>query len=163
MHGAWNGHHEHMDDTTASGQLTAGDLAELRAYLHRLLELVPRLRLGERVGGGATAGQLAFHAAESSDFWLRRVILGDERPRDREAEFTTTRAREEIERAVSRAIAACEEAARRAPRLDRRVEPPPLPDGQPRGHLPWTVVMALVHVTAHAAEHVGQLDVAAAR
>jgi uncharacterized damage-inducible protein DinB len=158
-----NRHHERMDDTTWSGRVTAGDLAELRAYLDRLLELVPRLQLDRPVGGGATAGQLAFHAAESSDFWLRRVMLGDERPRNREAEFTGTRSREEIERALGRAIAACEETAHRAPRLHDRVEPPPLPDGRPRTDRPWTVLTALLHVTAHAAEHVGQLDVAAAR
>ncbi|HLH70824.1 MAG TPA: DinB family protein [Candidatus Dormibacteraeota bacterium] len=151
-----------MDDTTASGRITAGDLAELRTYLDRLLALLPRLRLSERVGGGATAGQLAFHAAESSDFWLRHVILGDERPRDREAEFTTTRSREEVEQAVHRAIAACEETARRAPRLDRPVTPPRLAGGRSHGDLSWTALMALLHATAHAAEHVGQLDVATA-
>jgi uncharacterized damage-inducible protein DinB len=152
-----------MDETTASGRITAGDLAELRTYLDRLLELVPRLHLSERVGGGATAGQLAFHAAESSDFWLRHVILGDERPRDREAEFVTTRPREEIERAVRQAIAACEETVRRAPRLDRQVTPPRLVGSRFHAGLPWTVLTALLHATAHAAEHVGQLDVAAAR
>ena len=126
------------------------DVVELRGYLAKIVDLLPRLPLEARVGGGATVGQLAFHAAESADHWIRLRILGGERPRDRDAEFICARTPAEVEAALRRALEACDELVRRAPELDAL---------SPTAQDPaWTVLNCLVHVTAHTAEHVGHLE-----
>jgi len=128
------------------------DVAELRDYVARIVELLPRLDLDARVGGGAGAGQLAFHAAESVDHWIRFRMLGDARPRDRDAEFAGRFTREDIAASLDRALDACAELVRRAPELGATCpNPPPYQPG-------LTALHCLVHVTAHTAEHVGHLE-----
>ncbi|MBO0702062.1 MAG: DinB family protein [Candidatus Dormibacteraeota bacterium] len=133
-------------------RVAEADVAELRDYVARIVALLPRLDLGARVGGGAGVGQLAFHAAESADHWIRLRMLGDERPRDRDAEFAGRFTREEIADALGRALDACDELVRRAPELGERCPNPPA--GSPE----WTVLNCLVHASAHTAEHVGHLE-----
>jgi hypothetical protein len=128
------------------------DVAELRGYVARIVQLLPRLDLDARVGGGAGVGQLAFHAAESADQWIRFRILGDARPRDRDAEFAGRFTREDIAASLARALDACEELVGRAPELGA---PSPNP---PQDSPEWTVLNCLVHATAHTAEHVGHLE-----
>jgi uncharacterized damage-inducible protein DinB len=129
--------------------MSPDDPTELREYLTRIRDLLPALPLDARIGGGATAGQLAFHAAESADWWTRQVMLGDARPRDRESEFAGERSLEDLRAALDRALAACDELARRRPDLAEFT-------GARGGSL--TVLRALVHATAHTAEHVGHLE-----
>jgi hypothetical protein len=133
-------------------RVAEADVAELRDYVARMMELLPRLDLDARVGGGAGVGQLAFHAGESADHWIRFRMLGDARPRDRDAEFAGRFAREDIAAALGRALEACGELANRAPELGARSPNPPS-DGPE-----WTVLNCLVHATAHTAEHVGHLE-----
>jgi len=128
------------------------DVEEVRNYLARIVELLPRLPLDARVGGGASVGQLAFHAAESADQWIRFRMLGDARPRDREAEFTGTPAREDVAAALSRALDACRELVNRAPELGVPCPQPPADQSE------YSVLHCLVHITAHTAEHVGHLE-----
>jgi DinB superfamily len=132
-------------------RLTTTDVDALREYLGEIRDLLPRLTMDTQVGGGATAGQLAFHSAESADHWVRYRILGDERPRDREAEFAGSRTRDEVAAALERAFAACDELVRREPELGQ-VAPKVPPDQQ------WTVLRCLLHVTAHTAVHAGHLQ-----
>jgi uncharacterized damage-inducible protein DinB len=132
-------------------RVTPDDVEELRDYLARIRGLLPGLALEARVGGGASAGQLAFHAAESADHWVRRMILGDERPRDRDSEFSARPTRDEVDAALGRALDACDELVRRGPELEA-------PSLATRHGRPWTVLNCLVHATAHTAEHVGHLE-----
>jgi len=129
-----------------------GDVAELRDYLAKIVELLPRLDLDARVGGGAGVGQLAFHAGESADHWIRLRMLGDDRPRDRNTEFAGRFTREDVAASLRRALEACEELVARAPELGDRCPNPP---GDEPG---YTVLNCLVHATAHTAEHVGHLE-----
>lgn len=133
-------------------QVADRDVQELRDYLARIVELLPRLPLDARVGGGAGVGQLAFHAAESADHWIRLRMLGDARPRDRDSEFSGRPTREEVTAALGRALEACERLVDRAPELD--APSPKAPADSPG----WTVLNCLVHTTAHTAEHVGHLE-----
>jgi hypothetical protein len=128
------------------------DVDELHDYLVKMVDLLPRLPLEARVGGGASVGQLAFHAAESADQWIRLRMLGDARPRDRDAEFAGRPTRDDVAAALTLALEACDELVRRAPGLDTTSPqaPPETPD--------WTVLNCLVHTTAHTAEHVGHLE-----
>jgi hypothetical protein len=133
-------------------RIAKGDVDELRDYLLKMVELLPRLPLEARVGGGAGVGQLAFHAAESADQWIRLRMLGDARPRDRDAEFSGRPTRDDVAAALSLALEACDELVRRAPELDA---PSPEPPANGPG---WTVLNCFVHATAHTAEHVGHLE-----
>src|SRR5215470_12021349 len=133
-------------------RVTAADVAELRDYLARMVDLLPRLPLDARVGGGAGVGQLAFHAAESADHWIRLRMLGDARPRDRDSEFAGQPSRDDVAAALGRALDACQELVNRAPELG--VPSPNPPPNEPA----WTVLNCLVHATAHTAEHVGHLE-----
>jgi DinB family protein len=133
-------------------RVTADDVSELRVYLVKVRDLLPRLTLEARVGGGADAGQLAFHAGESADYWVRAMMLGDARPRDRDAEFAGRPTPEEVAAAVGRALEACDELVRRSPELDATS---PVAREQPEA---WTVLRCLIHATAHTAEHVGHLE-----
>jgi DinB superfamily len=133
-------------------RVAEGDVEELRDYLVKIRDLLPRLTLDVRVGGGASVGQLAFHAAESADQWVRLRMLGDVRPRDRASEFTGTPARDAIAVALERSLDACRELVRRAPELGA---PSPEPPSDNPG---WTVLNCLVHATAHTAEHAGHLE-----
>src|SRR5262245_53689541 len=133
-------------------RVRSDDLSWLRDNLVKIRDLVPRLALDERVGGGATAGQLAFHAAESADQWIRHHMLGAERPRDRDSEFTGRPTRDQVLTSLSRALEACDELVRREPDLD--VPGPTIPFG----NRDWTRLQCLLHITAHTAEHAGQLE-----
>lgn len=133
-------------------RVAEADVAELRDYVARIAELLPRLDLDARVGGGAGVAQLAFHAAESADHWIRFRMLGDARPRDRDAEFTGRFAPEDVAAALDRALEACEQLVSRAPELGARSPNPPADSPE------WTVLNCLVHATAHTAEHVGHLE-----
>ncbi|HEY7201632.1 MAG TPA: DinB family protein [Candidatus Dormibacteraeota bacterium] len=133
-------------------RMTPDDVSWLREYLVRIQDAVPRLRLDERVGGGATAGQLAFHAAESADQWIRHHMLGAERPRDRAAEFTGRPTRDDVLAALARALDACDELERRDLDLDEHGPTHPF------GTRDWTLGRCLLHATAHTAEHAGHLE-----
>jgi uncharacterized damage-inducible protein DinB len=133
-------------------RVTEADVTELRDYLAKIVELLPRLDFDVRVGGGASVGQLAFHAGESADHWIRLRMLGDDRPRDRDAEFDGQHAQELVAAALDRALEACAELVSRAPELGATCANPP-------SNLPeFTVLHCLVHATAHTAEHVGHLE-----
>ena len=135
-------------------------LNELTRSLEALRELIPTLPMDARWGlGEATAGHIAFHASEAADFWLRNVMLGEERPRDRDAEFTAARDASAIIASIDAALAACAAIDARAPVLDADVAPPStMTEGRA-----WTVLDALLHMTGHTAGHVGELSVVAAR
>ena len=135
-------------------------LNELTRSLEALKGLIPALPMDAHWGSGeATAQQIAFHTSEAADFWLRNVILGEVRPRDRDAEFTVARDANAIVASIDAALAACAAIVERAPALDAPVEPPPtMTEGRA-----WTVLDALLHMTGHTAEHVGELSVVAAQ
>jgi ribosomal-protein-alanine N-acetyltransferase len=132
-------------------------IEELERYLRRIRDIAPELPMAHtwRQGGPNTA-QILFHMAEASDFWVRQLILGHDRPRDRAQEFVGDFSPEHIQESLEKALDAC--------RLFRQT-PVELttPVAVVGTHNPsetfthWTVAKALTHVTAHAAEHFGQL------
>jgi hypothetical protein len=105
--------------------LTAPHLAELRRYLGDIRDLLSLFPLDHRwTPDGPSAGQIAFHAAEAADFWLRSVILGKNRPRDREAEFSRNPTLTKIREALDRATDACHLIEHVGPSGDQQVEVP---------------------------------------
>jgi hypothetical protein len=114
-------------DTMSSREriLTAPHLAELRRYLGDIRDLLSLFPLDHRwTPDGPSAGQIAFHAAEAADFWLRSVILGKNRPRDREAEFSRNPTLTKIREALDRATDACHLIEHVGPSGDQQVEVP---------------------------------------
>ncbi len=130
---------------------------ELERYLHRIQEIAPDLPMDRTWrDGGPNVAQILFHVAEASDFWVRHVVLGLDRPRDRPHEFVGDFSLEEIQTSLATALDAC--------RLFRRTRVElTAPVTVAGGHNPleeftgWTVAKALIHVTTHAGEHFGQL------
>ncbi len=77
------------------------------------------------ISDSTTARHIVFHTSEAADFWLRNVILGEERPRDR-AEFTAARDAEELLQSIDAALATWAAIVERSPAVDAPVEPLPL-------------------------------------
>lgn len=133
---------------------------ELERYLYRIREILPDLPLHKTWReGGPNVAQILFHTAEASDFWVRHVVLGHERPRDRPLEFTGQFSEKVIVKSLEKALDACP-LFRQASTIDLTapvtVDGSYSPSGQSNG---WTVAKALIHVTAHAGEHFGQLKI----
>lgn len=132
-------------------------IEELEDYLRRIRAVAPELPMTHTWReGGPNVTQILFHVAEASDFWVRKTILGHDRPRDRAQEFVGQFSLVQIQESLEKALDAC--------RLFRQTPVELTAPVDVRGsHNPseifttWTVAKALTHVTAHAAEHFGQL------
>lgn len=132
-------------------------IEELERYLRRIEEIAPELPMDHtwRDGGPNTA-QILFHVAEASDFWVRRIVLGLERPRDRPHEFVGDFSLQNIQESLTTALDACQ-LFRRTP-VELTAPVTVVGNHNPSEKFSnWTVAKALTHVTAHAAEHFGQL------
>jgi uncharacterized damage-inducible protein DinB len=140
-------------------KISSREVAQLKVFLARLKELAPSLPVEKPIFlDGTTFGQIAFHTGESADFWLRCYVLGQERPRVRDDEFRDPHAHGQIDASLTAAIAACDAVAAASPQADAVIDVSgPAPDGEES----WTVALALLHVTSHTAEHVGQVHAAA--
>jgi len=133
-------------------------IEELERYLHRIREIAPELPPAHTWReGGPNAAQILFHVAEASDFWVRQVILGRDRPRDRPHEFVGDFSMEQIWASLEKALDACH-LFRQTPGLDLTAPVTVVGNHNPSETFThWTVAKALTHVTAHTAEHFGQL------
>lgn len=132
-------------------------IEELERYLRRIQEIAPELPMAHtwRDGGPNTA-QILFHVAEASDFWVRRVVLGLDRPRNRPHEFVGDFSLRQIQESLATALDACQ-LFRRTP-VELTTPVTVAGNHNPSENFSnWTVAKALTHVTAHAAEHFGQL------
>jgi hypothetical protein len=89
---------------------------------------------------------------------LRCYVLGQERPRVRDDEFRDPHDHGQIDASLTAAIAACDAVAAASPQADAAID---VQSAAPDGKKEWTVALALLHVTSHTAEHVGQLHAAA--
>lgn len=140
-------------------KITSREVAQLKTFLARLRELVPALPLEKAIFlDGTTIGQIAFHTGESADFWLRQLVLGQERSRVRDDEFRGGHDHKQIDASLAAALGACDAVAAESPQGDATISVGvPAPDGEKS----WTVGLALLHVASHTAEHVGQVFAAA--
>lgn len=130
---------------------------ELERYLRRIREIAPELPMAHTWRpGGPNAAQILFHVAEASDFWVRKIVLGHDRPRDRAHEFVGDFSLEQIQESLEKALDACQ-LFRRTP-VELTAPVTVVGNHNPsETYTNWTVAKALTHVTAHAAEHFGQL------
>ena len=129
---------------------------KLNAYLHKLKTLVSEVDLnGQIYKEGTTAGQIAFHASQTANFWLKVRILGGTYERDKNSELTTSHTQEEINNSIDSAIAAAEELGSKDLDLNEKLkEVVAMSDYELD-----SVGSALIFLTAHTGEHVSEITV----
>lgn len=129
---------------------------ELKYYLTSLKSLIPQLSLTQVIyKEGTTIGQVTFHCAQSANYWVRVVMLGQSFKRNRDAEFKDIPTPEQINQSIELAINACSELERANPDLDEKLAKPIML--MPVNIEAKTKLDAFIHVLAHTAEHYGEL------
>lgn len=127
---------------------------KINAYLNKLKTLVNDVDLDAQVyKEGTTAGQIAFHASQTANFWLKVRILGGEFSRDKDSELTQPHTKEDIMSSVDSAIAACQELGEKELDLNEKLkEAVTMSDYEIDN-----IGSAIVFITAHTGEHVAEL------
>ena len=121
-----------------------------------LKTIVPSLPLNKIIFTEGTAvGQVAFHTAQSVSFYLRRYVLNEEYKGDRDAEYTTKHTSEEILESIDKALEACDIVVKKDINLTDLLRK--TKTVYSRKFEITTVFEAIQHITAHTAEHYGQL------
>jgi hypothetical protein len=102
---------------------------------------------------GTTASQIAFHASQTANFWLKVRLLGGEFSRDKDTELTQPHAKEEVLRSIDSAISAAQELGEKDLDLNEKLaEVVEMSDYELD-----SVGAALIFLTAHTGEHVAEL------
>lgn len=129
---------------------------KLKAYLNDLKSLVSVVDLDSQVyKEGTTAGQIAFHASQAANFWLRVRIMGLSFDRDKDSELAKSHSLEEINNSIDSAIKACGELEEKDLKIEEKLsEPVPMNNGK---FIVDTIGSGLIFITSHTAEHVAEL------
>ncbi len=136
--------------------MISGSTEKLKIYLNKVKELAEKLDLEKVVYvEGTNVGQITYHTFQSANFWLRVNILGEEFPRNRDAEFNETHTLEEIFKSFDLALEAISNLEGRAFSLDDKL-PKPVEISYDN-IICDTVGLALIYSTSHTAEHYGEL------
>ncbi len=137
--------------------ITNNTLAELIFYLNNLKTLLKSDNLNKQIfSDGTTVGHIAYHAAESANYWLTVFILNKEFPRDRDKAFTQKHTLKEIIILIDSAISLRSEIVNRRIALDTPLKQKRLIKSM--GIEVTNVHEVLQHVTAHTANHLGQIN-----
>ena len=105
---------------------------------------------------GTTIGQVAFHTAESANYYLTVFILNTPYPRKRDLEFSQTHSLEKIFASIDRALEICTRLPARNIRLDGKLQKTKMVKSI--GYEVQYVFEVIQHVSAHTANHVGQIN-----
>jgi hypothetical protein len=129
---------------------------ELRYYLESLKILIPQLNLEKPLyKEGTTIGQITFHCAQAANYWIRVIILRQTFLRNRDSEFTDQPTLEQINTSIDFALEACSQLEKANPKVTEKLEKPV--NIMPINFKAKTNLDALLHATAHTAEHYGEL------
>lgn len=120
-------------------------------------ELVQTLPLDKAVYvEGSTVNQIAFHAGQSANNFLRVHVLGKTFDRNKPAEYGEQHTLEEINKSLDMALEACEMVEKENPNMNQKLANPiEMNDG---GFTLITKNDALTFSLAHSAEHYGELN-----
>lgn len=130
---------------------------ELRYYLTSFKELINKLPLQKSVYiEGSTVGQIAFHCAQSINFWIRVVVLKGFFDRDRSKEFKEQTTLDEINKSLDLALEACDILCKKNINLEEKLEKPITIDSA--NLVIENNLQAIVHAISHVAEHYGELN-----
>ncbi|HVZ67487.1 MAG TPA: hypothetical protein VG917_04430 [Patescibacteria group bacterium] len=126
----------------------------LKSYLTKLKTVVNEVDINKQVyKEGTKVNQVAFHAAQSANFWLRVKIMGLEFERDKDAEYGSEHSLEDINASIDMALDAVEDFGTRSLKLDDK-----LSEETPMGEMVIdSVGGGLIFITAHTAEHTAEL------
>ncbi|HVT01437.1 MAG TPA: hypothetical protein VHE53_04365 [Patescibacteria group bacterium] len=126
----------------------------LKSYLTKLKTVVNEIDLDKQVyKEGTKVNQVAYHAAQSANFWMRVKIMGLEFERDKDAEYGSEHSLEDINKSIDLAIEATEIFANKKLNLDDK-----LSEETPMGEMIIdSVGGGLIFITAHTAEHTAEL------
>jgi len=137
-------------------KVTENTLAEISTYLKDLQSLLDKLTLDKQIfTEGNTVDQIAFHVAQSANFYLRTFILNQEYAHDRDDEFSSHFSKENILESIEKALEACKLVAEADLDLDS-----PLSETRnvkSKGFVMTVVIEVILQATVHTAEHYGQL------
>lgn len=137
-------------------KVTDNTFAELRSYLRDLRSITNIFPLNKKIyTEGTTANQVAFHTAQSVNYYLRVFILNQRYERSRIKEFTLQHSREEIILSIDKAFEGCQIVISEQVDLATRLKKTKMIHS--RGFIITSVSEVIQHVTAHTAEHYGQL------
>ncbi|MGH7245724.1 MAG: hypothetical protein ACREGI_02195 [Candidatus Levyibacteriota bacterium] len=137
--------------------LTEDHLKEIKYYLTSFQKYIDDFPLDKVMyKEGSVVAQILYHVFQSANYWLRVVIMEQEYPRERQQEFVKVAPLEEIKASLESALTAVEELATKEIPLDKKLghAEPPIPKLQLTVD---TVALALLHTSAHTAEHFGEL------
>ncbi|MBI3379146.1 DinB family protein [Candidatus Gottesmanbacteria bacterium] len=138
--------------------ITKNTLAELTFYLKSFRKILRKDHLPKPLfPDGVTIGQVAYHTAESANYWLKVHILKEEYPRDRDSEFIDKHSLENILNTLDQAMKLCQEVAKRKIRLDEKLKTER--EVYSMGFKVTNHYEVLQHVTSHTAEHFGHISV----
>lgn len=127
---------------------------KLNVYLVKLKTLVSEIDLDSQVyKEGTDASQIAFHASQTANFWLKVRLLGGEFVRDKDSEMSKSHTKEEVLESIDAALAACQELGGKELDLNEKLtEAVAMSDYELD-----SVGSALIFLTAHTGEHVAEL------
>lgn len=138
--------------------ITKNTLAELTFYLQSFQKILKKDHLPKKLfPDGVTIGQVAYHTAESANYWLQVHILKKEYARNRDSEFIDKHSLENILNTFDGAIAICQEISRRKIKLDEKLKK--AREVYSMGFKIKNHYEVLQHVTSHTAEHLGHIKV----
>ena len=103
---------------------------------------------------GSTVGQIAFHAAQSANNFLRAHVLRIGFDRNKAAEYGEPHTLEEVNKSIDMAVEACEEIENKNVDLDEKLVSPLDIDGMKLE----TNLDALSFNLSHLSEHLGELS-----
>jgi len=108
-------------------------------------------------GGGEmnTFAAIAIHTASAARWMLNHQVLGQDHPRDRDAEFHAVATREEIDRLYDTWMTEMTACLARLDDIDLTALPPTPRDSRPG----WTRADWLLHIVEHTGLHLGHLQV----
>lgn len=111
----------------------------------------------EQNGGGEmnTFAALAVHTASAGSWMLFHMVLGDERERDREAEFHAVATHEEIQQIYADWVRAMRSRVDELNNLDLQQLPPTIRESHPT----WNRAAWLFHLIEHTGLHLGHLQI----
>lgn len=132
-------------------------LAELVDYcskIESILERQPDLYYQWKEGG-PNVSQITFHTAKAIHYWVGELVLEIPSHRNRNEEFNQFHSQEEILASFQKCKDLFEDFYQSEIHLDKPIKI--LPENNPSPGKTWNVLMAILHITAHTAEHYGQL------
>lgn len=129
-------------------------IQRIKAYFNELKELVRQIKLDTQIyKEGTNAGQIAYHASQAANFWLRVRVANKSFDRNKDAELTEVHTIEEINKSIDLVLEACNDLINTQLNLNDKLKE----EVAMKKFTVGNVGTALIFITSHTAEHVAEL------